>query len=245
MGTTEEKNSVIVELYNLSITERKDDRTGRIVKTKSLKIDDLVKIAVNRRTDLNAVTLRSSHEILRDIAAEQIANGASVEFGLAYYSLGVEGVFIGDNAQWDNIKHKLNVKVTPTSALRSLIKHVAVNVRGMASVGTVINSIIDVESGEENSRLTPGSAINIVGVKIKIAGDHPDNGVALINETSNTVMIIPVSKLAVNDPSRITLVVPATLPEGDYKLSITTQFSNSTILLKEPRTYLFDYILTV
>ncbi len=59
MATTE-KNNVMVELYDLSITERKDDRFGRVVTTKSLNEDDLIKIAVARRTDLNASTLKAS-----------------------------------------------------------------------------------------------------------------------------------------------------------------------------------------
>ncbi len=242
---TEEKNSVIVELYDLSITERKDDRSGRVLKTKSLKLDDLVAIAVSRRTDLNAVTLRSSHEILRDIAMEQVANGASVEFGLGYYSLGVEGVFVGDNAQWDSSRHSLTIKATPTSALRSLIKKVMVNVRGMATVGAIINTVMDVASGEENARLTPGGGVNLTGTKIKIAGDHPDCGITLSNEADGKLTRIAHNMITQNDPSRITFIVPASLPEGDYKLSITTQFSNSTQLLKEPRIYVFDYVLTV
>ena len=40
----DEKNSVIVELHDLAITERKDDRVGRVVKTKSLKVGDLATI---------------------------------------------------------------------------------------------------------------------------------------------------------------------------------------------------------
>jgi hypothetical protein len=245
MATTDEKNSVVVELYDLPITDRKDDRSGRVLTSKSLKIDDVVAIAVNRRTDLNAVTLKSSFEILRDIAAEQLCNGASVEFGLGYYSLGVTGVFYGDNAQWDSAKQSLYVKATPTSALRTQVRAVSVNVRGMASSGTFINSVIDVASGEENAKLTPGGAVNMTGTKIKIAGDNPANGISLTNQADNTVTMIPANSIAINDPSKITFIVPSTLPEGDYKLSVTTQFSTATQLLKEPRTYTFDYVLTV
>jgi hypothetical protein len=44
-----EKNQVMVELYDLTITERKDDRFGRVVTAKSLNEDDLINIAVSRR----------------------------------------------------------------------------------------------------------------------------------------------------------------------------------------------------
>ena len=64
--STKEKSSVIVELYDLALTERKDDRFGRVVTAKSLSEDDLVNIAITRRTDLNATTLKSSIEILKE-----------------------------------------------------------------------------------------------------------------------------------------------------------------------------------
>ena len=241
----EEKSGVIVELYDLAITDRKDDRMGRVVKIKSLKIDDLVKIAVKRRTDLNAATLRSSFELLCDVAQEQIANGASIDFGLVHLNLGVDGVFIGDNAKWDSTKHKLKITAQPTSRLREFVKKIAVNVRGMATVGVVINTVTDMITNEVNMYISPGGAVNISGSKMKIVGDNPACGIALTNEADGTVTLVPASAIAVNEPSKITFVVPISLPAGDYKLSITTQFSTANTLLKEPRSYTFDYLLNV
>lgn len=82
MATTE-KNNVMVELYDLSITERKDDRFGRVVTTKSLNEDDLIKTAVARRTDLNASTLKAAIDILKQVAVDEICNGTSVSSGWA------------------------------------------------------------------------------------------------------------------------------------------------------------------
>jgi len=244
MATTD-KNSVIVELYDLTITERKDDRFGRVVTSKSMTEDDLINIAVSRRTDLNPATLKASMEMLKSIAKEQIVNGASVSFGLGYFNLGVTGVFIGDNAKWDSSKHSLSVRVTPTADLRSSVNAATVDVRGMAEIGTVINSVTDVASGELNTRLTKGGAVNLTGSKIKIAGDNPSNGISLVNQATAETTVIAINAIAVNDPSKITFIVPANLATGDYKLGVTTQFSAASTLLKEPRTFMFDYILTV
>lgn len=244
MATTD-KNSVIVELYDLTITERKDDRFGRVVTTKSINENDLINKAVARRTDLSPTTLKASMDILKEIAKEEIANGASVSFGLGYYSLAVNGVFIGDNAKWDTTKHNLSIRVTPTADLREAIKAAAVTVRSMAEVGTIINSVTDVTSGEVNSKLTPGGGVNLTGSKIKIQGEDPTVGINLINQATSEVTTIALTSILVNDPSKISFIVPASLVVGDYKLSITTQFSSPSALLKAPRTSLFDYILTV
>jgi len=242
---TNDKSSVIVELYDLTLTERKDDRFGRVVTTKSLTEDDLIAIAVSRRTDLNANTLKASINILQEIASEQIANGASVSFGLGYFNLGVNGVFIGDSAKWDPSIHSLSVRVTPTADLRNAVKASTVDVRGMAASGLVVNTVTDVTSGEVNSRLTPGGGVNLTGNKIKIDGDNATVGISLTNEETKEVILIAKTAVLVNDPSKITFVVPAGLASGDYKLTITTQYSSSGTVLKEPRSYTFDYVLNV
>ena len=241
---TAENNQLIVELFDLAITEQKDDRFGRKVTVANENIDSLIKIASARRTDLNPETIRSSFILVKDLAIERLLAGASVNFGLAHFNLSVNGVFIGDNAQWDSAKHSLSVSALPTAELREAVRAVKVNVRGMATSGTIINSVIDVASGEENTRLTPGGAVNLTGSKIKVAGDNPACCIALTNEDNGTQTTIPANAIAINNPSKITFVLPALLPSGNYKLSIVTQFSNTSTLLKEPRTYVFDYVLT-
>ncbi len=242
--TTTEKSSVIVELYDLAITERKDDRFGRVVITKSLTEDDLVQKAVSRRTDLNAVTLKASLDILKEMAVEEVTNGASVKFGLGYFSLKANGVFIGDNAQWDSTQHSLDIHVTPTAEFRNAVKAVSVDVRGMAATGMAINMVTDVASGETNTRLTPGGGVTISGNRIKIVGEGAGVGLSLTNQYTNEITAIPKTSILVNKPSNITFIVPAGLTAGDYKLSVCTQFASHTPL-KEPRTYTFDCVLNV
>ena len=120
MATTENKG-VTVELYDLILTARKDDRFGRVVSSKSLTEDDLIDIAVSRRTDLNPATVKASLEIVKDVAIEEIAAGNRVCFGLGHFGLDVNGIFIGDYAKWDSKIHKLAVHVTPIARLREVI----------------------------------------------------------------------------------------------------------------------------
>jgi len=115
----------------------------------------------------------------------------------------------------------------------------------MAAVGVGINSIIDVTSGIDNGRLTPGGGINLTGAKIKIAGENANIGIKLTEQNTSAEVVIPITSILVNEPSRITFIVPADLPNGDYKLSLTTQYSHSSATLKEPRTCIFDYMLNV
>jgi hypothetical protein len=240
-----EKNSVIVELYDLTLTEKKDDRFGRVVTTKSLKEDDLINLAVQRRTDLNPSTLRSSLDILKEIATEELANGASVYFGLGYFNLLVNGVFIGDHAKWNPEVNSLHVRAIPSVELRDVVKGIHVDVRGMAQSGLVINTVVDVASGEEGTRLTPGGGVNLTGARIRVAGDSPEIGIRLTNQIGGEVTVIPATSILVNEPSKVSFIVPADLLLGEYQLSLTTQYSHSAGFLKEPRTYVYPYLLSV
>lgn len=239
------KNQLIVELYDLSITERKDDRFGRVVASKSLNEDDLVKLAVARRTDINPATLKASLELLKDVALEEILGGANVSLGFAHISLGVNGTFIGDNAQWDSSKHSISINMTPNAMLRNAIKKTNVNIRGMAVNGTVINSVVDIATGEENSRLTAGGGLNITGSRIKIEGDKEGVGLRLINQSNKKITEIPMTSILVNQPSRLSVVLPSDLKSGEYKLVIGTQYSKGGQPLKEVRTYEFEMVLSV
>ncbi len=242
----DEKQAVLIELYDLSLTDRPDDRFGRVIRSRSMNEDDLIKMAVKDRTDLNPTTLKASLEILKGEAMECLLRGDSVEFGLAFYSLDSKGVFLGDNASWDSSQHKLTVQATPTRELREKVKSVSVKVRGMAPVGTFINSVTDVASGEVNTMLTLGGPVNVTGSKIKIAGDHPDIGLFLVNMADESSLVsISMNYIAINDPSNISFVMPTELPPGDYRMKIITQYTAGGTMLKEPRTYMFDYPLAI
>jgi hypothetical protein len=114
----------------------------------------------------------------------------------------------------------------------------------MAQSGLCVNKLTDVASGKVNEVLTPGGAVNLAGVKIRIVGDSPDNGIFLTEINSGAITQIPANSIPINDPSKITFVIPADLPAGDYHLSITTQYSSASKTLNEPRTFVFEYVLT-
>jgi hypothetical protein len=238
-------SKVIVELYDLLITKRKDDRNGRVVHMGSLKIGEIIALAVKKRTDLNPATLKAAYDLLKEVALEELCNGKQVEFGLAHCGLGVRGVFLGDHATWNPDEDSLVLQTVATLETRNAVKEVAVEVRGMAQSGMFINTLTDVTSGEVNARITPGGAVNLTGVKIRIVGDGKyDVGIYLDNINSgNDPIKVSESAIAINEPSKITFIVPPGLSAGDYRLSITTQFTSGTVPLKEPRTYVFNYIL--
>jgi hypothetical protein len=233
---------VLIELYDSVLTQRKDDRVGRAVSTGSMKIDDLIEIAKSRRSDISPQLMRAVYDILREVALEEVCNLKHVEFGLTHNRIGVNGIFIGDHPSWDSAVNSLSLVSVAAADVREAITGIEVEILGMAQSGTFINTLTDVASGEVNSRITPGGGVNLAGARIRIAGDAPGIGLYLTEIKTETVTKIPTTSMLANEPSKITFIVPADLPAGDYRLSLVTQFAHSG-MLKEPRTYVFDYVL--
>ena len=72
----------------------------------------------------------------------------------------------------------------------------------------------------------------ISGVNIKVAGDDEQNGVFLIPSEGEPIRA---RALVHNNPSQVTVLLPS-LEDGEYTLSITTQYASGNRLLKAPRT---------
>ncbi|MDR2814243.1 MAG: DUF4469 domain-containing protein [Prevotellaceae bacterium] len=239
----DEQKSIDVELYDLDIVDKKDDHFGRVVPAGVLREDDLIRIAASRRTDLSPETLRASVDLLKEVAVENLLNGASVGFGLGFFYLDVKGVFTGSYSKWNAGKHSLMAKAAPGVELQSIAKDIQGNVLGMSN-SPIIHAIFDAASGEENTRLTANGSVTITGSKIKIVGDHSVSGVTLAYASKDGFFRIPSTDMLLNDPSKITFIVPP-LPAGAYRLSLTTQYCSESRTYKEPRTCTFYYPLTL
>lgn len=239
------KHSLIVELYDLAITPGSNKRFGRVLTQRFLNEDDLVNIAVERRTDLNPVTLKAAINILHDIAEEELLNGASVNFGPGVFKLAVNGAFTSDTAEWNSDEHKIILQVSPTTRLYRQMENIEVKVRGMAPVKTTINTVRDMTTGKINDCLTRGNAVELKGVKLKIAGDSEANGITLTNTSTGTITTLPTGQLMANFPGNIIFILPLSMEEGDYQLELTTQYSNGSTLTKQPRTCRFNTLLKI
>jgi hypothetical protein len=114
---------------------------------------------------------------------------------------------------------------------------------GMGDTSIVISHVVDSKTGSVNDLITPGGTLKIKGGKLKIAGDNPQTGISFEDEAGNAVRVEE-RDIVVNNPSELIVQIPP-LAAGRYQLTICTQFCGSAIPLKEPRTAVYEKILTV
>ena len=225
------------DLYDNLLTERKGDYTAKPRITGTLYNTDIAARIVAARTEyqhgtiLNILDMADSHKV------QAIAEGKSVVDGVGQYLVNVQGAFEGEKAQFEPGKHALGITYTMGKLLRETLKLVKV-----AAVGPVINTVTDSTSKAINGQLSSGGALVLGGVNLKIQGDDPSIGVYLTPTTEGAApMKAPV--VIANSPSQVIVQMP-TLADGQYTVSLTTQYSGSRNV-KEPRTYTFPIILIV
>jgi len=244
MGT-KIKDRFLVELYDYPLGDKKEDRIGKVISSKAFSEEDLIQLAVARGTDIGASTMRATLEIISELAIEQITKGAIVHLGLAQFHVNVHGVFQGDAAKWDKEKHSLHVQANPIVELKKAVESCEVELRGMAPERAGINSVKDLNSEEFNTTITPGGVVQVFGSNIKIVGDLESLGIYLYHLETNTEIVIPMSRLAVNAPSHLFFVAPADLKIGLYSLSVLTQYTSQGRFRKQARRYVFNGNLEV
>ncbi|MDR3308742.1 MAG: DUF4469 domain-containing protein [Tannerella sp.] len=245
MANLKDIDSVIIELYDNPLTERTDDRYGRVVNIASITEDKLIERAIENGFNGNAASMKACCEALKHEAIKGVVRGELVTYGMAHFAINVEGVFIGDAPQWDPKINKLVARVTAVKELRETLKSAPVRVLGMAPDTSVIASITDITTGSVNDVITPGGIANLKGSRIKVAGDASGVGLWIIEkDTQKTTQVMP-NAMGTNDPSKISFVIPPGIITGNYILSIVTQFSGGGKLLNTPRTITLPYILVV
>ena len=235
-----EKIKLSVNLYDNAVTEAKGDYVGRPIVTGTLRNEEIAGRIVAKRTEYRKETIVNILGMADEEKAYAIAEGKSVVDGVGQYMVNVGGSFDGEKAPFDPKKHKLGVSYTSGKLLRDTLKNVIVETRP-AVTGPIINDFVDSTTEEKNLQITPSGPAVISGTNIKIAGDNPANGIYFTPADGKAVKV---GLLIHNNPSQITFMLPV-LKDGEYTLSITTQYSVGNSLVKEPRTYTFPVLLYV
>ncbi|WP_318161647.1 DNA-binding domain-containing protein [Riemerella anatipestifer] len=176
-------------------------------------------------------------------ASELVLNGYSVNTGLVYMRPAIKGVFY--DKTWDKEKHSVYVNVNQGLDLRKAVADTKVEILGEQSSPMSVFSITDKATGKADGTLTKGKNAEIKGTFIKIDGNDPKNGIVFKNLDTQQEVKLSAEHIVLNEPSRLLILVPTDLEAGNYELSLTTQSSKGTTLLKEPRTETLSTPITI
>ena len=229
---------------NVLTADNPNDYIARTASERSLNVKQVCTAAVNRGgSDVSAPSMEHAVELFLKEMAYQLCDGYSINTG--YFTAGtqIRGVFDSPTETFNPKKHTILFQFHQGEKLRAEIPTIEISILGVADSLSTILQVTDVKSGSINDLITPGRNLKIQGSKIKIAGENPANGVFFVDVATEARTPVDITDRVVNNPSELIVLVPDLAP-GSYRIEVVTQFTNGNIL-KEPRTAVFDKILTV
>jgi hypothetical protein len=209
-----------------------EEKFVRLYLRGSLTIEDVLDRMEHEGTGLRRETLKHALTLSYRIVAELITEGYSVNTGLFHVMPQAMGVVM--NAHWDPDRNSVHAAFTEGEMLRDALAEVGVQIQGERGRTMYILGGSRSTSGDRNEEAMAGMAYIVYGRKIKVAGDDASVGITL-TDAYGQVTEIPRNQLIINHPSQVAFFVPTHLQEGEYTLTIVTQYTTSTVLLKTPK----------
>ena len=230
--------------YNLVenlLTERPDDYAAQTVPTRSYDKNAVIDLILRRGTLLTRTDVLAVFNGLEETLADIVKDGGTINLPLFNTSFSISGVFDGPMDSFDSSRHRLNVNLTKGTLLRKAESEVRFAKTDAVTPQPSIVEVRDAVSGATNDVLTPGGVIQLWGANLKIAGDNEANGLWFVPETGDAVKA---EVVVTNKPSQLIAMIPA-LAAGNYTVRVVTQSTGGGVLLKTPRSYVFERTLVV
>jgi hypothetical protein len=168
-----------------------------------------------------------------------VLRGYNVSTGIVYMRPTIKGVFY--DKTWHADRNHLHVSISQGADLRAAVAETTVEIIGEHPDPIALFGITDLSTGKTDGTLTKGFNAELTGTYIKITGEDAACGIYLCNVNNGEETKIDPSYIAVNDPSRVLIIVPPALAAGTYDLRITTQFTAAGKTLKSPRSVTLSY----
>lgn len=217
---------------NAVTVDNKEDKILMLESAGSLTLEDILSAMKKEDTGLREETIEHAVKLYHRVLSDLILSGYSVNTGLFRAVPQFRGVV--DGGQWDQKKNSIYVSFTQDKDLREAIAQTSVNILGEKRDAMYIIGGEDAATRATDGMATAGRNYTLNGRLIKVAGDNEAVGITLTN-AAGKVTKLPDDMLVVNNPSQLIILLPSDLTDGDYTLTVTTQYSGTNTLLKNPR----------
>ena len=218
---------------NTITTEDKTDKIFILESTRRVDQQFVLDRMVARNPGVHRETMALAVNLYHEAVSELVMNGYSVNTDLFRAVPQVKGLAEGN--AWNPEKNSIYVSLTQGKKLREEIKDTTVQILGDRQATMYINGTQDTATSATDLSATAGRNFTVLGKNIKVAGADASVGITLTAAEGGKVIKLDADMLVVNDPSRLIILLPSGLKDGEYTLTVTTQFAAGKTLLKSPR----------
>lgn len=219
---------------NTVTTDDKTDKIFQLETTRSIDKEIILDRMVGKNPGVRRETMSLAVDLMEEVVSEALMNGESVNTSLFRGVAQFKGT-VKNNA-WDPATNSIYVSFTQGKALRTAIADTTVDILGERPVNFYIGSGLDASTRATDFSATAGRNYTLYGKNLTVAGTDPAVGVTLTS-AEGVVTKLDADMIVVNEPSRLVILIPAGMEDGEYTLTVTTQFKGSSNkeYLKTPR----------
>ncbi len=217
-----------------TLTEDPNDRILVLNSAGTINNEQLYKDMREEDTGLRQETLVHVVTLYERIVARALMNGHNVNTGLFYAVPRFTGLV--EDGQWNAKNNSIYVAFTQNRVLREEIRNTKVEILGEKADAIYISGVLDCSNNTKDGHMTPGRNFRITGSRIRIEGTDEKVGISFRSLADDTVTKVAPDMFGTNNPSELVFIIPASLTEGEYEMTLTTQYSGNTQrFLKTPR----------
>lgn len=218
---------------NTVTVDNLEDKILQIEKAGNAVLTDIIDEMKAEDTGLRRETIENVVGLYNRVVERLLLTGYSVNTGLFYASARAKGVVEAEG--WNPEKNSIYVSFTQGKQLREAINDTKVEITGKADDTAYFSWGTDTATRVTGATATPGRNFAQKGKNIKIVGTDASVGLKLTDNKTGVETVIPMDMIGVNEPSQVVFIVPTGLADGEYTLSLTTQYGGKS-LLKQPKT---------
>lgn len=228
-----------------------DDYTVRVdTQSTPLNLDDIAR-ATAQRLGEEEVKVKAALQVGMEVIAQAVASGFCVSTPLCYAQPMATGVVMEHELSQPVDRDKVRVYASfrqGTAVTEALAQAKLQLFLQPAATGPYIAGMTSALYSEQTGTdgavtrvplpMEAGGMAVITGNGLKVVGTDPTVGVTLTSvDNPGTSYFIPASKISPNTPKKLQFVLPAGVTEGAWTVKVTTQYSGSQNLTKEPRSF--------
>ncbi len=216
-------------LINNHLTPDPNDQTTVVTGVKSYNDEEIAERMLRRGSTVTKADILAVFQNLVTEISYIVSEGDAVNSALIQATPSISGKFNDVRDSFDPSRHKLNYNLRFGKTVRDAMRKTKATKVATPETGPIISMIRDSVSGQADGTLTSGGSLEIFGSRLKVIPDMEGNGAFFIGADGTEY---PVVTLVDNKPSRLIVLIP-TLPAGDYILEVRTNFSGSSVPVKQ------------
>lgn len=222
------KYTLNVQSVDNPLTKEEGDSHFVLVQNGTADFDRVISEMMSVNPGLERETVEAVVKLEHRTIQRLTLNGMRVSNGLFSAVASPKG---RGGSTWDPAVNELNITIAQGTEWREAIRATTVNVLGPKADVMYISGTLDAATRADTGEATPGRPFTVEGSYLKVMGDDPAVGIYLVAEDGTETKITE-DYWSVNEPKKLSFVIPSGLANGTYTLRVVSQYNRNN---SEPR----------